>query len=239
MRSGSKEERKFHQQRVKNGKVFVALDVEGDLLFAPSKFAGYRANFLHHSDRLSERHGSDTNGRIRQLLGGEVGPVHPDHTRLEGAYEHYCREGGFYPSLHPRARRYWIVRERSIYPDDLPDGETHLEGARKTVSVNRYERDPTARRKCLAYHGFTCSVCAFDFEETYGELGQNYIHVHHLTPISTIRTEYEIDPVAELRPVCPNCHAMLHRTEPCLTIEELRTMLQNENSGPGNNKRSV
>ncbi len=228
MRSGSREERSFHERRVKNGKVFVALDFEGEVLFAPSKFSGYRNNHLHHADRLSERHGSDTNTRIQKILGREIGPSHSQYAALERAYEGYCREGGFWPSLHPRARRYWKVSAKSIYPDDLPENQTYREGASKTISVNRYERDPAARRACLAHHGFDCSVCSFNFEKIYGELGQDYIHVHHLTPLSSIGEAYEIDPVSELRPVCPNCHAMLHRGEPCLSIEELRQIIQSE-----------
>lgn len=55
----------------------------------------------------------------------------------------------------------------------------------------------------------------------YGEIGAGYIHVHHLKPLAEVTGEREIDPIADLIPVCPNCHAMLHRaSEP--TIEELR-----------------
>jgi predicted HNH restriction endonuclease len=49
--------------------------------------------------------------------------------------------------------------------------------------------------------------------------------VHHLKPLALTDGCYELDPVADLRPVCPNCHAMLHRGESVLTIEELRSML--------------
>jgi predicted HNH restriction endonuclease len=49
--------------------------------------------------------------------------------------------------------------------------------------------------------------------------------VHHLRPLSGIAEEYEIDPVEDLRPVCPNCHAMLHRKTPPYTIDELRLRL--------------
>ena len=62
-------------------------------------------------------------------------------------------------------------------------------------------------------------------EKTYGEIGKNFIHIHHLVKISDIKEEYMIDPIEDLRPVCPNCHAMLHKKEPPFTIEELKGML--------------
>ena len=95
------------------------------------------------------------------------------------------------------------------------------EGVLKYIQSKRYERNPHARRKCLESNGYSCKVCGFDFEKIYGKLGRNYIHVHHTTPISTIGEEYEVDPQADLIPICPNCHAMIHRNRPVLQVEEL------------------
>ena len=50
-----------------------------------------------------------------------------------------------------------------------------------------------------------------NFEEKYGELGKDYIEVHHIKPISEIDSEYVVDPEKDLIPVCSNCHSMLHR----------------------------
>ena len=86
-----------------------------------------------------------------------------------------------------------------------------FEGARKTVLVNKYERSSIARMKCIEHHGCKCSICGFDFEKAYGELGKGFIHVHHLVPLATIGKEYRVDYDRDLIPVCPNCHAMLHR----------------------------
>ncbi|WP_175752305.1 HNH endonuclease [Burkholderia anthina] len=70
-----------------------------------------------------------------------------------------------------------------------------------------------------------CVVCAFDFGTKYGALGEGFIHVHHLRPLSQIKEEHEVDPIADLRPVCPNCHAMLHRGSRVLTVEELKQLI--------------
>ena len=88
------------------------------------------------------------------------------------------------------------------------------------ISVNRYERDPEARRRCLEHYGFDCYVCEFNFERVYGHGGRSLIHVHHLRPLSEISREYRLDPVKDMRPVCPNCHAMIHRKSPPYSIEE-------------------
>ena len=113
-----------------------------------------------------------------------------------------------------------------LYPDDLPLGVEYAEGAKKQVRVNAYERNPKARDACLKQYGRVCCVCEFNFETRYGEIGRDFIHVHHLNPISLTSGEYKIDPIRDLRPVCPNCHAMLHTTDPPLRIEELRGLLQ-------------
>lgn len=111
-------------------------------------------------------------------------------------------------------------------PEEVPPTSTHLEGKVRQVLVNVYERKPAARAACIAHHGTTCSVCGFDFGKTYGEIGEGFIHVHHLKEISSIGKEYEIDPIEDLRPVCPNCHAMLHRRITALSIEELKARLK-------------
>lgn len=111
------------------------------------------------------------------------------------------------------------------FPDEILRPETLTEGAKQTVIVNRYERNPLARKICLAYWGYTCFCCGLNFEQRYGSRGIGYIHVHHLTPLSEIGQAYELDPIRDLRPLCPNCHAMIH-VDPLMTVEELRDLLR-------------
>jgi 5-methylcytosine-specific restriction protein A len=98
----------------------------------------------------------------------------------------------------------------------------HLEGRSTEVQQSRYERDPRARKICLAHYGntFECIVCMANLQKIYGEIGKGYIQVHHLYPVST--GERATDPVQDLIPVCPNCHAMLHREDPPIAPEILR-----------------
>lgn len=107
-------------------------------------------------------------------------------------------------------------------PEEIPTPEGLVEGAKRTIVVNAYERNPAARARCIARWGTRCVVCNFDFAETYGpELGAGFIHVHHLKPLAEIGEAYVLNPEEDLRPVCPNCHAMLHRIQPTLSIESL------------------
>ena len=114
-----------------------------------------------------------------------------------------------------------------IYPDEMTADELLSEGHHKSTIVNKYERNIRARQKCLDVHGYDCKVCNFNFQEFYGDIGRDFIHVHHLTPISEIKDEYIIDPVNDLIPVCPNCHAMLHRTngKGLMSVAHLRKTL--------------
>ncbi|AGT31207.1 hypothetical protein M493_04520 [Geobacillus genomosp. 3] len=132
------------------------------------------------------------------------------------------------PELREAVRRYEQQEmdrheEGALLPSELEDIPLR-EGGKKLVAVNRYERNARARRLCLQRHGYRCSVCQFDFEEVYGEIGKGFIEVHHLIPLSEIGEQYTVNPFDDLRPVCPNCHAMLHRGN--LSIEELREMVE-------------
>lgn len=111
-----------------------------------------------------------------------------------------------------------------IYPEEVPE---MWEGEQRTVTVNSYERNPLARKQCIDYYGSECQVCKMNFEDTYGEVGRDFIHVHHITPLHKIQKGYQVNPREDLIPVCPNCHAMLHRKEDgvYLTVEELKERL--------------
>lgn len=106
--------------------------------------------------------------------------------------------------------------------EEVLDTNCLVEGATKTIAVNYYERNAKARSKCIEHHGCKCFVCEFDFEKQYGELGKSFVHVHHIVPLSEIKASYVVDPVADMRPVCANCHAIIHRTKIALSIDELK-----------------
>lgn len=117
----------------------------------------------------------------------------------------------------------------NLFPDsDLPEG--FFEGAVQSVCVNKYERSSIARQKCIEYHGCRCQICGLDFEDKYGALGKGFIHVHHIVPLNEISNEYIVDYKKDLIPVCPNCHAMLHRkiNGKTVTVEELKELINED-----------
>lgn len=116
-----------------------------------------------------------------------------------------------------------LLPVEEIELQEVPSGLP--EGAKARVEVNRYERSHLNRAVCIEAHGTKCAVCNFDFVDFYGDIGIGYIHVHHILPVSQIGENYVIDPIRDLVPICPNCHVMLHRNDPPLTIDELKAVI--------------
>lgn len=119
----------------------------------------------------------------------------------------------------------------TIYPDEVDSEIPYAEGRTKHVTVNIYERNQLARQECISFFGSNCQVCHFNFQTKFGELGVSFIHVHRLVEISTIGKEYSVNPKTDLIPVCPNCHAMLHKRKPAYSINELKEIIRKNNSG--------
>lgn len=166
---------------------------------------------------------------IRALL-SEKGLVHIFYRTEDRAPFTYAGAGRPVAAKEvvPVQVRWAFDRDPGPHPEYLPDeidGDEVFEGARRTITVNVFERDPSARLRCIARWSCICSACGFDFAQVYGELGKGFIHVHHLRPLAEIGEQYALNPEEDLRPVCPNCHAMLHRVRPAMGIEDLQKLL--------------
>jgi hypothetical protein len=108
-------------------------------------------------------------------------------------------------------------------PEELKPAQIYWEGGARQIQINAYERDREARRKCIEHHGMRCVVCKMSFGEVFGPDAASIIHVHHLLPLHAIGKHYTVNPITDLRPVCPNCHAVIHSRYPApYTIEEAR-----------------
>ena len=104
---------------------------------------------------------------------------------------------------------------------------TLFEGAELAVISDRFERSKKARELCIAAHGTVCAVCGFDSAKVYGPRFAGIIDVHHRVPLNEIREDHVVDPIADLVPLCPNCHRAIH-SKPgggAYSVEELRAML--------------
>lgn len=129
----------------------------------------------------------------------------------------------------------WLMGNKKLPIDikkillDIDDESTpqRKEGKQILYFGTKYERNPRNRLAAINYHGISCSVCGFNFEEFYGKRGKDFIEVHHLKPLSDNKKEIEIDPINDMRPLCSNCHRMIHRnSKEILTIEQLKTIIK-------------
>lgn len=122
----------------------------------------------------------------------------------------------------------WYATNEEEYGYTPEVKEEHYEGDKKVRLSTYYERNAKARKECLDHYGYNCKACGFNFEDTYGAIGQNFIHVHHINPVATIGKRYKIDPIKDLIPLCANCHAMIHIGSDVLTVDELKKKLKKQ-----------
>ena len=124
-------------------------------------------------------------------------------------------------------RALWATYGPAQGPDPThPVPGTYPASAVVRVTANRYEHDPVARRATIAHRGTNCASCGFSFELAYGEVGADFIHIHHVVPASQLGNGYLLDPLTDLVPLCANCHAMAHHgVNPPRTEAELRQIM--------------
>ena len=101
--------------------------------------------------------------------------------------------------------------ERAIIEVEEQKETEFLEGQLKEIRFFKRKRSKALRDECIRkYGGYKCYVCGFDFEAVYGERGKEFIEVHHLNPMANYDDEHPIT-ADELRPLCSNCHSMIHK----------------------------
>tara|TARA_R110001583_G_scaffold108985_2_gene257656 strand:+ start:533 stop:1195 length:663 start_codon:yes stop_codon:yes gene_type:complete len=111
--------------------------------------------------------------------------------------------------------------------DELETDEILYEGSKVRIEINRYERSSKAKNECLNHYGRKCFLCSFE-DKTSKYINIDIVEVHHLKALSEINEMYIVNPIEDLRPVCPNCHRALHSKNPAYSIEEMRIMLNNK-----------
>lgn len=115
----------------------------------------------------------------------------------------------------------------SVIPvDDFEENIGDFEGELTRVTVNKYERSRRNRQICLDTFGPNCMVCGFNFETTYGSIGQNFAEVHHIEPVSMMTEVKRLNPLTDLIVLCSNCHSMAHRKTPPYLPKELVSLVE-------------
>jgi len=226
---GSDDERSEASLLIKRGTCFVAYKVGKELRFAPSRFLGYENNklFKHSTTDID---GRETNKAINAILKSK--PLSND--TIEKKYLTYCVGLGIKPQLKGGAyairRKYWLLnldqdfRNNNEVTGEFPEGKiaerTHMMRERNSKVVE------LAKRNFKKLHGkLFCQVCGFDFENTYGNVGKDFIEGHHTIAVSEMPPDYKTKP-DEIAMLCGNCHRMVHKKRPWLTMEQLSKVLK-------------
>ncbi len=111
------------------------------------------------------------------------------------------------------------------------EADSPLEGKVYSALTKKYERNGIYRKLCIEHYGCTCQICGENLEKKYGSVAVGLIEVHHIEPLSEYDRPKVIDPIKDLLPVCPNCHAVLHKRKPAFFPSEVRKMLKEEKNG--------
>lgn len=144
---------------------------------------------------------------------------HPDYAVVFNVNGHFKRPSVIVPTK-AKATAFRFPEEVELEDGPLNDGRV------RQITVNAYERNPKARRRCIQHHKARCAVCGVNLADVYGAVAEGFIHVHHLKPLASVGKQHKLNPVEDLRPVCPNCHAIIHLGGCTRSLDEVRGLLQ-------------
>ena len=139
------------------------------------------------------------------------------------------------PALYTALSTVAAILPRAPANVEEPTPETAIardfvEGERQTREATFFKRNPALRREAIRQHGAICIACKFNFEEKYGEAGKGYIEIHHLNPLAerldAASGEPRLTTAEDVVPLCANCHCVVHRARPALTLDELRSTIR-------------
>ncbi|PKM47515.1 MAG: hypothetical protein CVV03_03055 [Firmicutes bacterium HGW-Firmicutes-8] len=105
------------------------------------------------------------------------------------------------------------------FPEGKPIQSLHLRRERNAKLV-KLKKDTVLKQKGI----LKCEVCQFSFLDKYGDIGQNFIEAHHIVPLSELKPE-SMNTIDDLALVCSNCHRMLHKIRPWITVDQLKERL--------------
>ncbi len=139
--------------------------------------------------------------------------------------------------ISPRLNEYITkaLYENELIAFDLTTNEQFSEGRQLIKQHISRERNSAliqaTKQKFQHDHSgrLYCEICGFDFYEVYGEIGKDYIEAHHKRPISTMQ-EGEMTNINDMAIVCSNCHRIIHRKKPWLSIEQVKALINKRNN---------
>lgn len=222
---GADDEQIFCSELIRKGSCFIAYQIGSELRFAPSRYIGYAKNTIHSHEKR-EKDGKETNPAITKLLGKLV-----QNESLERKYIEYCNSLGVLP--YNKKRKFWLLaiegldfKSNERTDEGFPEGKIverkHIARERSSALISQAKEQFKIKHKRLF-----CEACNFNFEEVYGERGLNYIEAHHTIPVSEMQPSQKTK-ISDIAMVCSNCHRILHRSRPWLTIAQIKKLIGNE-----------
>lgn len=200
----------WDEEKVKAGRLANYIDVDFDIILNPKK------NILKYEElqkgKLGNMEWSNQSSGI--IIPSEIA------IELERVWSNYNNNVTIQNNNTNR---------NELIPEEIVNSNNYFEGSTVKILVNRFERNAEARRVCIQHYGCKCYACKVTLADIYGERAKDFIHVHHIVPLRKIGKRYKLNPIKDLRPLCPNCHAVIHRYKPEITIEELIQII-NENT---------
>ncbi len=212
-------ESEFAKERIAKGACFLAVDVDEERFFFPSRFLGYKNNSIEmHFNGTGTLDGKLTNPAISRLLGAEL----ETDEKSESDYLIFCSEYGIRASR--KKRSYWKSRE--ITTEVKSSISAFYEGKAMLKETTLFQRSSALVKAVKASREPICECCQFDFQKIYGERAKGYIECNHLTHISKRAGRNVPTTLDEVALLCANCHRMVHRTREGLTLDELRAEMK-------------
>lgn len=224
---GSEEEQEFAYGLVRRGSCFIAYTINGELRFSPSRYTGYLNNSKSKHINNQDKDGKETNAAINRVIGYTLSP----NDELESEYLSFTSKLGITPNN--KNRKYWSLNlQGHDFANNSNSGEGFPEG--KLVERKHKSRERNTKLIASAKSEFLknnkrlfCTVCEFDFEKKYGERGAGFIEAHHTIPVSDMEPGQKTK-IEDIALVCSNCHKILHRTRPWLSMDKLKEIVENE-----------
>ncbi|MFQ6612321.1 MAG: HNH endonuclease [Fidelibacterota bacterium] len=103
-------------------------------------------------------------------------------------------------------------------PGDYEDGVFGLD---QIPPMRNLRRNRRIVREAQARYSAVCEACGDNLMKKYGLLGKGYVQFHHRKPLGD-NPNPQLSSWKDLAPLCPNCHAMIHRTNPTMPVEQFK-----------------
>ena len=180
----------------------------------------------------------DLYGKMLEFYPDKMSEVKDYKAQIRGTIEQFSSDSEVYQKNKSKNRRnlfykkdkgHWGLRVAQQI-DLTEDDDSYPEGKAKLKLHLQRERNQQLVRQAKKLYkkkhpDMKCQICGFSFKEKYGKIGEDYLEVHHIIPVSNLQDD-GVTKLEDIILICANCHRMIHRKRPCLDIESLRKLLK-------------